>query len=380
MSSERVLLTGGAGFIGVRLARHLAEAGSRVRVLDSLLPQVHGPLPQVPAELGEFCEVLVGDVRDPAAVAAAVAGVESVVHLAAETGTGQSMYAVHRHADVNVGGTAVLLEALAPHAARLRRLIVTSSRAVYGEGRYECPQCGPVAPLGRGHERLSHGLWDPVCPRCAGPVEPRPTDEDTPTRPASVYGTTKLAQELLVLNFGAAFGVHAVALRLQNVYGEGQSLSNPYTGILTHFLNAVRLGEAPRVFEDGQESRDFVHVDDVVGAIAAALRRRHVPEILNVGSGTRTSILDVAAAICRVMGSSLAPQVVGTYRAGDIRHGVADLRRARAALDYHPRVDFDSGLRGFVSWAVTHDVTGASAAAANEELARAGLLRSGRGP
>jgi dTDP-L-rhamnose 4-epimerase len=379
MSSERVLLTGGAGFIGMHLARHLTRAGYRVRVFDNLLSQVHGPRPQVPAELGNTCEVLIGDIRDPAAMAVAVDGVDRVVHLAAETGTGQSMYAVHRYADVNVGGTAVLLEALAPHAARLRSLLVASSRAIYGEGQYECVRCGLVAPSGRRHERLSRGLWDPVCPRCDGPVDPRPTDEEAPTRPASVYGTTKLAQELLVLNFGAAFGVDAVALRLQNVYGEGQSLSNPYTGILTHFVNAVLLGEAPRVFEDGQESRDFVHVDDVVGAFAAALRKPQLPAVLNVGSGTRTSILDVAVGVCRVMDASLTPQIVGTYRAGDIRHSVADLRRAAEALDYRPHVRFDDGLRRFVTWAAARGVTGSSAAAANDALARAGLLRMGRG-
>jgi dTDP-L-rhamnose 4-epimerase len=285
------------------------------------------------------------------------------------------MYAIHRYVDVNVGGTAMLLECLVPHAARVRKVVIASSRAVYGEGKYACGRCGIVYPEGRSHEALAAGRWEPVCPRCAGPVESLPTDEESRTCPASTYGATKVSQELLAAAFGPAFGVSVVTLRYQNVYGAGQSLGNPYTGILTHFFSALRRHEPPRVFEDGLESRDFVHVDDVVEATMRALESP-AEGVFNVGSGARTSILALAEAMCRSIAPDITPVIVSEYRVGDIRHCVADLRRAAAHLNYSPRVSLEAGLREFKTWAAGEPERGASVAVANNELATYGLLRS----
>ena len=378
MASTDVLVTGGAGFIGTALVRALLADGVQVRVLDSLLPQVHGTEPTIPAWMRDQCDVRIGDIRDVSVVARAVEGVEAVVHLAAETGTGQSMYAMCRHTDVNVTGTAALLEVLSRNRGSVRTLLVASSRAVYGEGQYGCAGCGTVHPAGRDEARLREGLWEPVCPRCGGDIASQPTSEDAPARPTSVYGVTKLAQEQLVMNFGRATNVGAVALRFQNVYGEGQSMSNPYTGILTHFVTAVAAGEAPQVFEDGQESRDFVHVDDVVRAMRQALALEPgAPLVLNVGSGARTTILQLAHEVCAAMESEISPVVVGQYRVGDVRHAIADVRRAAAVLGAPPAVSLSDGVQRFVKWAGQQNRRPV-VANANAELAKAGLLRQAR--
>jgi dTDP-L-rhamnose 4-epimerase len=371
-----LLITGGAGFIGSHLARRALADGWRVRIVDALVPQVHGDSAQLPDWMSSECEFLGGDVRDADLMQRAVDGVDAVAHLAADTGTGQSMYAVQKYVDVNVGGTAVLLEAL-QRATACRRLVVASSRAVYGEGQYSCKHCGVVHPPLRDPARLARGEWEPVCPECGGPVESMATGERALTRPVSVYGTTKLAQELLAENHGTAFGLPVLLLRFQNVYGPGQSLVNPYTGILTHFFNAIRRGSAPRVFEDGLESRDFVHVDDVVSAVMAALRADgDGGHTLNVGSGIRTSIQQLALDMCRVMRSAVEPAVVGEFRIGDIRHSVADLTTARRVLGYAPRIELATGLAQFVEWASAQQQSSSSEATANSELASLGLLRS----
>jgi dTDP-L-rhamnose 4-epimerase len=347
---QRVLITGGAGFIGTRLARELVSRDIEVRVLDSFLPQVHGPDAQPPRWLERDCDLRIGDIRDRRVVWEAVRDVDAIVHLAADTGTGQSMTEIHRYTDVNAGGTAMLLECLLPHTSRLQGLVLASSRSVYGEGKYECERCGIVYPGPRSPEALAASRWEPPCPTCAGPIESRPTDEDSVLRPGSIYGATKLAQEQLVTTFGSAAGMPVTVLRYQNVYGAGQSLGNPYTGILTHFFCALHRGSAPRVFEDGLESRDFVHVSDVVRATASALASAS-SGIFNVGTGASTSILELARSMCRLFGSGIEPVVVPEYRVGDIRHCVADLRRTARELDFAPRVPLESGLREFVEWA-----------------------------
>jgi dTDP-L-rhamnose 4-epimerase len=375
---ERVLVTGGAGFIGRRLAQHLLHAGYHVRILDALIAQVHGSEPALPDWMRGDCDLQIGDVRDRDAVARAVEGVDSVIHLAAETGTAQSMYAIHRYVDVNVSGTAMLLDCLVPRADRLRRLVIASSRAVYGEGKYDCARCGVVYPQGRSRAALAAGQWEPLCPECAGPIAAMPTDEDSRTQPTSTYGATKRSQELLGATFGPSFGVPVAALRYQNVYGAGQSLGNPYTGILTHFFSALRRHEPPRVFEDGLETRDFVHVEDAVAAAVLALTTS-AEGVFNVGSGVRTSILSLAAAMCRSVAPGISPVVVSEYRVGDIRHCVADLQRARARLNYVPRVSLDAGLAEFTAWAAGEPVSAMSVSAANRELVAYGLLRSADG-
>jgi dTDP-L-rhamnose 4-epimerase len=247
---------------------------------------------------------------------------------------------------------------------------------VYGEGKYRCGRCGDVYPGGRSPQALADNRWEPACPSCGGPVDAVATDEDSRTNPSSVYGASKMSQELLAAAFGPAFGMHVVILRYQNVYGAGQSLKNPYTGILTHFFSALRRNGAPRVFEDGRESRDFVHVGDVVAATAAALSRPDAG-VFNVGSGVRTTILQLAEAMADCLGSGVRPVVVGDYRVGDIRHCFADLRRAEASLGYTPKIGLTQGLNEFLAWAQEQPDDTRPVEEANRELLAHGLLRSG---
>jgi len=373
--SERVLITGGAGFIGRRLATQLRRNGWQVRVLDNLLAQVHGPDADFPPELARDCECVRGDVTDPVAVKSATADIDAVVHLAAETGTAQSMYEMRRYADVNVVGMATVLDALVPHAARIRRVLLASTRAVYGEGRYACERCGPVYPELRSREQLERREWDPVCPGCGGRIEAVATDESTPLRPVSIYGDTKSAQEQLLRTFGRSFHVDVTVLRYQNVFGAGQSLSNPYTGILTAFFRRIAQHQAPLVFEDGAESRDFVHVDDVVEATARALTAVGTRGgTFNVGSGVRTSIDDLARVMVAEMRRAVTPVVTGQFRIGDIRHCFADIGRLTAALSWSPRVSLAAGVREFCDWAASQAFEADIEARAERELKDRRLL------
>ncbi|MGE3840939.1 MAG: NAD-dependent epimerase/dehydratase family protein [Vicinamibacterales bacterium] len=352
--TERVLITGGAGFIGRRLAIRLRRDGWQVRILDNLLEQVHGPDAEFPPELARECECLRGDVTDALAMRSASVSVDAVVHLAAETGTAQSMYEMRRYADVNVVGMATVLDALIPHAARIRRVLLASTRAVYGEGRYVCGRCGPVFPELRSREQLERREWDPRCLGCAGSIQAVPTDESTPVRPVSIYGDTKSTQEQLLRTFGRSFHVDVTVLRYQNVFGAGQSLSNPYTGILTAFYRRIAQNQAPLVFEDGDESRDFVHVDDVVEATTRALTSSATRAgTFNVGSGVRTSIDELARVMVAEMRRTLTPVVTGQFRIGDIRHCFADIGRLTGALAWSPSVTLAAGVREFCAWAAS---------------------------
>lgn len=349
----KVLVTGGAGFIGTHLTRRLLQEGCEVTVLDNFSPQIHADGAGLAADLAGHVRLSVGDVRDRDALHGALAGQDAVVHLAAETGTGQSMYEVTRYEEVNIGGTAVLMDFLMNNAAsRVQKVVVASSRSIYGEGKHRCPEHGVVYPDARTGADLAAGRFEPRCPRCGADCAALPTDEDSRLSPSSFYGQTKQMQEQMTLLFAAARGLSAFALRYQNVYGPGQSLQNPYTGILAIFSNLARAGKPINVFEDGRESRDFVYVADVVEATWRSLR----PEArglaaLNVGSGRPTTVADVARAVVRFFESSSLVFVSGGFRVGDIRHNVADLSRAAAALGYAPRWTFAQGLPEFLAWA-----------------------------
>lgn len=375
-----VLITGGAGFIGSRLARKLHDTGASVTVLDTLSEQVHGPDAVFPSALEDVARCVVGDVRDRKVMRELIAGQEVIVHLAAETGTGQSMYQVEHYADVNLQGTAVLFDLLVNERPfSLRKLVVASSRAIYGEGQYHCPEHGSVYPSARTEEAMSAGRFDPVCPRCDGAVTIEPTGEATPHGPSSFYGLTKQVQEQMVLMFASTLGVDGFAMRYQNVYGPGQSLSNPYTGILAVFSNLVRQGKGLNIFEDGEESRDFVFVDDVVDATAAVCREDvNGVMALNVGAGKRTTVLEVAHAVIDYYGANVPVEVTGAYRVGDIRHNVADISRIQALTGFSPKWAFADGLKAFLDWANTHDAADSGFDRSLKELSDRQLLKTGK--
>lgn len=385
-----VLVTGGAGFIGSHLVDALVARGHAVRVFDNLEPQVHGPLAEQgrwPAYANPGAEYILGDVRDRDALGRALAGVEAVCHLAAGTGVGQSMYQISKYVEVNVQGTANLLDALAngaggPRPHSVRTLILASSRAVYGEGAYRCAACGLVHPpvrnpaqLDRAHFDAAHSnaaQWEPPCPHCGGPLAPALTPESLPPDPGSIYGVTKLAQEQLCLTAGRAYGLGVTSLRFFNVYGPRQSRSNPYTGIFTAFLGRLAAGAAPEVYEDGLMTRDFVHVSDVVQALLLALAAPGAAgRPYNVGSGRAAAILDVARLLCDDTG--LAPRISGAARVGDIRHCTADNAAAAAAFGYAPQMDLAAGLAALAADRHAHPAADLTTAA--RELAQAGLLR-----
>ena len=349
----RILVTGGAGFIGQHLSRSLLDQNQEITIIDNFLPQVHGDLRELPVDLAKNVRLVIGDVADPIAMQNALEGVDRIVHLAAETGTGQSMYEVGQYARTNLMGTAQLFEVLTKMPKRtVERVVVASSRAVYGEGAYQCGQDGVVYPLPRSSVEKQAREFDPLCPICGGVCSAVATPENSPAQPSSFYGLTKLTQEQMVLLFGQVLAIPSVALRYQNVFGPGQSLLNPYTGILAIFSNLARVGQPIRIFEDGAESRDFVYIDDVVAATTSSLLAPiEGCHSLNVGSDERTTVLDVAEQINEYFGGRSVVQITGAFREGDIRHGFADLTKAREILAYQPAWKFKQGLKRFLVWA-----------------------------
>jgi dTDP-L-rhamnose 4-epimerase len=342
-----VLITGGAGFIGSHLADALIARGDRVRVLDSLDPQVHGTTNR-PAYLHPEVELQVGDVRDASAVTVALRDVDAVIHLAAAVGVGQSMYAVEKYTSVNAVGTAVVLEALAHR--RVARLIVASSMSVYGEGLYMTEDGRTVDACTRSVEDLRCGKWDPHDAKGRS-LTPIPTPESKPPSLESVYALGKYDQERLCLLLGRAYGIPTVALRFFNVYGPRQALANPYTGVLAIFATRLMNARPPLVFEDGLQQRDFVNVKDVARAIVLALDTPEVSDtVLNIGSGEALTVREIAQVLAAALGSNVEPEITGQYRVGDIRHCFADISRARALLGYQPGVSLEAGLLALTTW------------------------------
>jgi dTDP-L-rhamnose 4-epimerase len=383
--AQKVLITGGLGFIGLTLARTLIRRGMTVRLLDNLSPQIHGVDPQF--ELGtllekHLVEVMRGDVCQRQDWVSAVKDVTSVVHLAAETGTGQSMYRIGDYTSTNVLGTALMLDVLANERHGVKKLVLASSRAVYGEGAYECALCGLVYPPMRSLGSLQASQWEPLCPCCSGSVQPVATSEAARTSPASVYAATKLAQEDLVRIVANALGIPFLVFRLQNVYGEGQSLNNPYTGILSIFSNRIRQGKEIVLFEDGQESRDFVHVSDVAEAMNLGITSEGGDGLtMNVGSGEQVSVEVIARSLKRQFHDSSAQVIVsGQYRLGDIRHNYADISAITRCLGFSPKVPLEEGMARFVRWVKTQPIIQNGAEdgldRANRELIERGLMKA----
>jgi dTDP-L-rhamnose 4-epimerase len=371
-----VLITGGAGFIGSHLASRLVAQGAAVTVLDNLSAQIHGPKARFSDKLSRLARCVQGDVTDRKLLASTLDDIDVVIHFAAETGTGQSMYAIQQYERVNLNGTATLLDIIVnERPKRLRKIVVASSRAIYGEGRYQCQSHGVVYPHARTVAAMSAGRFEPECPHCGLEVSVLPTTEDTPFAPSSFYGLTKQVQEQMVLMFGATLGLDALALRYQNVYGPGQSLSNPYTGLLAVFCNLVRQGKPLQVFEDGLESRDFVFIEDVVDAtVACAAPDVHGVHSLNVGSGARTSVLDVAHAVKAFFKADVPVELTGQFRVGDIRHNLADTSRIRELVGYAPKWQFSAGLPEFLRWAQGSQAGEVGFERSLQELRERGLL------
>jgi dTDP-L-rhamnose 4-epimerase len=375
--SKKILITGGAGFIGTHLTQLALANGHQVRILDNLSQQIHGLDAQFSAPSG--AEFRKGDVTERADLESALDGIDTLVHLAAETGTGQSMYEIDRYYRVNVQGTATLFDILANRSHGVQNLVLSSSRSVYGEGAYLCRQCNPQGkrcfPQARSPRQLAAHDWAPKCPDCGADVEPTATRENDRLAPASIYAATKLAQEDIVRVAAAAQGMGFAILRFQNVFGEGQSLSNPYTGILSIFSTRIRLGLPLPIFEDGEETRDFVHVEDVANA---ALRCVENPVqggvTVNVGLGEATSIMHVARLLCRLMGSSIEPHVSAQYRVGDIRHNFADISALERKTGFRPTISLEDGMARFCDWVSTQPISQDLLDAANAELKARNLM------
>ena len=347
-----VLITGGAGFIGVRTANALVRAGRRVRVLDILDPQVHGTGARRPGRLHKNVEFVKGDVRDPRDVRRSLKDVNAVLHFASLTGVGQSMFDVASYVATNVEGTANLIEQILRRQKPFPKLLLSSSRAVYGEGAAKCSRCGRVHPGVRDPRRLQAGMFSLVCPACGDEVRPAPTRESDPLTPVSCYGVSKMQQEELVRYAGVAYGLPAVILRYFNVYGAGQSMGNPYTGIVSIFFNRILHGQPIHLYEGGAPLRDFVHVSDVVRANLLALRAASAKcPIFNIGSGTAVSVKEMARRLGHVAGRLAETRDTGEFRAGDIYSCVADGAAARRILNFRAKVDLEKGLRDFVAWA-----------------------------
>jgi len=351
MESLNILVTGGAGFIGSHLVDALVERGHRVRVLDALVPQVHGEV-DAPAYLNPEAEFVRADVCDPEAVGRALEGVDVVYHEAAEVGVGQSMYEIRRYVSANDLGTAVLLESLVNKRGRVRKLVVASSMSIYGEGAYACANCGgEVHPRVRPAAQLADRRWEVECPRCGGELRPAPTGEEKPLFPTSVYAVTKQDQEQFCLTVGRAYDLPVVALRYFNVYGTRQALSNPYTGVCAIFSSRLLNDRPPLIFEDGEQTRDFVHVSDIVRANLLALETDRADyKALNVGTGRPISIRDISRMLAAGLDKDIEPEITAKYREGDIRHCVADISLARETLGYEPRVSLEDGIPELLGW------------------------------
>ncbi|OLB91917.1 MAG: nucleoside-diphosphate-sugar epimerase [Actinobacteria bacterium 13_2_20CM_2_66_6] len=368
----RTLVTGGAGFIGSHLVARLLRQGDDVVVLDTLDPQVHGDqAPDLPAEI-EFIE---GDVGDPAVADRALAGVGRVVHLAAAVGVGQSMYEIERYVRQNTLATATFLERLVLRNPRPERLVVASSMSIYGEGEYVCEEHGAMAPHPRPEEQLLARRWEVSCPSCGAELRPIGTRETKPLLPTSIYAITKRDHEELCLVTGAAYAIPTVALRFFNVYGPGQALSNPYTGVAAIFASRLLNERAPVIFEDGRQSRDFIHVDDIVEGILLALESEQAAgRAVNLGTGRVTTVNDVAGALSDGLGVDIEPERTEQYRAGDIRHCYADPALAEELLGFRARVSLEDGMGELIKWLREQEAVD-RVETATRELATRGLAR-----
>jgi dTDP-L-rhamnose 4-epimerase len=368
---SKVLVTGGAGFIGSHLVDKLVEMGDEVVVVDSLEEQVHKKRPNY---LNPETQYVFGDIRDESVLAKAIEDVEVIFHEAAAVGVGQSMYQVEKYVDVNTMATAKLLDVLVNKEHEVKKLIVASSMSIYGEGAYKCEDCDIVNPSLREENQLKQREWEMKCPKCGKIVRPIATSEDKPLHPTSIYAITKRDQEEMCLTVGRAYGIPTVALRYFNAYGPRQSLNNPYTGVCAIFSARIKNNNPPLIFEDGFQSRDFVSVHDIVEANILSMKSSTANyEVFNVGTGKPVNILEIAQTLIKLYNKDLKPEITNKYRAGDIRHCFANISKITDKLGYKPKVDFEEGMKELVAWGEKEESED-KFREAHEELLRRGLV------
>lgn len=376
-----VLITGGAGFIGSNLTLALIDRGYKITILDNLSPQIHGENPgnnsYLFSRIKDKVNFIYGSVVNKSDWERALKGQDAIIHLAAETGTGQSMYEIEKYTSVNIGGTSIMLDLLANTKHSIQKIIIASSRSIYGEGRYWSDELNSfVYPKHRADDRMSFGDFEVKYSGVSLPLKLVATDEESKIHPSSVYGITKQNQEQMIMTVCPTIGINPVAFRYQNVYGPGQSLSNPYTGILSIFSTLIKNGKDINVFEDGLESRDFVFIDDVVEATILGLEKSEANgQVFNVGTGEPTNVITVANELIRNYGTKTKIIISSNYRLGDIRHNFADLYKIKTMLGFEPKYNFVSGIKKFTDWVSTQEVTESKYERSLDEMKKKGLFK-----
>jgi dTDP-L-rhamnose 4-epimerase len=352
----KVLVTGGVGFIGSHTVDMLLEEGHETRVLDNLEPQVHGKRKKLPEYFNKNAELIRGDVLDRKTLIKALDGVDAVIHLASAVGVGQSMYQIDKYVNYNTHATALLLDVLVNEKNQVKKFVVASSMSMYGEGKYSCKTCGIVYPALREEAQMKKKEWEPKCPNCGRELAPLPTDENKPLMPNSIYAQSKRHQEEMSLLIGKTYGIPTVALRYFNVFGSRQSLSNPYTGVCAIFSSRILNNNPPHIFEDGGQTRDFIHVKDVARANLLAVEKNNANYMaINVGRGEPLTIKGVAEMLIKHYKAELKPFVSNKYRKGDVRHCYADMTRTKKYLNFRPEVSLKEGFKEITAWARAHD-------------------------
>lgn len=378
---KNILITGGAGFIGSNLALQLIAKGYSVTVLDNLSKQIHGENAEENSflflKIKDQVKFIKGSVTSKEDWIKALDGQDIIVHFAAETGTGQSMYEIQKYTDVNIGGTAIMLDLLANTKQNVKKVIIASSRSIYGEGRYWSAELNEyVYPKHRTDEYMSAGDFEVKYKGAKQPLQLVGTHEESKIHPSSVYGITKQNQEQMIMTVCPTIGISPVAFRYQNVYGPGQSLSNPYTGILSIFSTLIKNGKDINIFEDGKETRDFVFIDDVVTATILGIEKEEANgEVFNVGTGEATDVITVANKLIENYESDTPVNISGNYRLGDIRHNYADLTKIKSLLGFIPKYNFEEGIRKFAQWVKTQEIGESTYETSIAEMKEKGLFK-----